>query len=256
MEINKKTIHNYYEREALIEDRQKAMYSGNKWDSYWHLVLQNKVATALRELVHGESFLDVGCAEGLYIKCFEKYNPHGMCVGVDIAKNYLNKAKIGLPNAAFVQADAEYLPFKNREFDIVLCSETLEHVLNPNKAFLELLRVSRKYLIISVPGHTPFYYFAKFLGLVKEEKLSQMLSSPGKGHINDIPLESLERWLSESGAEFKFIEKFRYCYFPPQIAKKVCIPIFFLILFDKFIFKTPIINKRGLVQYAIIKSEK
>lgn len=255
MKLNKKTIHDYYEKEALIENRQKAMYGGNKWDAYWHIVLQKKVTTALRELVHGESFLDVGCAEGLYIKCFEEIASHGRSAGIDIAKNYLNKAKTELPNVAFVQADAEYLPFKNREFGVVLCTETLEHVLNPKNAFLELLRVTNKYIIIFVPGHTPFFYSAKFLGFIKDEKVSQIFSSHGKGHINDIHIDLLEKWLCENGAKFKFIEKFTYCYFPPEIAKKLRIPIFFLRLFDALISKCPLLNKKGLVQYAIIQSQ-
>lgn len=44
----------------------------------------------------------------------------------------------------FLQADVENLPFKDKAFDFVFCSHLLEHVQNPDKAILELLRVAKK----------------------------------------------------------------------------------------------------------------
>jgi len=41
---------------------------------------------------------------------------------------------------------------KNDSFDLVLCSETIEHVPNPEKAFEELMRVAKKVLITTVPA--------------------------------------------------------------------------------------------------------
>lgn len=258
MEPNKKTIYEYYEKEALIENRQDAMYCSNKWNSYWHVVLQKKVITSLKEL-SGDSFLDVGCAEGLYIKYYEDIgNPdrgaNRKIVGTDIAKNYLDKAKKRSPDMTFIQTDIEYLPFRDREFDIILCTETLEHVLNPKNAILELLRVANKYVIISVPGHTPFFDIAKSLGFVNNRD-SQTFSSPGKGHINDLSIDILEEWINDNRIKFEFIEKFIYCYFPTEVAKKMRVPIWFLRIFDKLVSMIPIINKKGLVQYIIIENK-
>lgn len=53
-----------------------------------------------------------------------------------------------------VPADVHELPFKDAEFDVVLCSETLEHVTDYKKAAAELLRVSSKAVIVTVP-HEP-----------------------------------------------------------------------------------------------------
>lgn len=254
--VDKKIVYNYYEKEALFEHRQKAMYDKDKWDSYWHVVLQQKVITTLKKLSPIKNFIDVGCAEGLYDRCYERIDPDANVIGIDIAKNYLVKAKIESPKTSFVQADMEYIPFKNRKFDIVLCTETLEHVLNPKKSFLELLRLSNKYVILSIPGHTPLFYLIKFLGLIKDKDPFQIFSSPGKGHINDISIDLIEEWLNEYREDFVIIERYTYCYFPPDIAKKFRIPIFFLIIFDRIISKIPIINKVGLVQYAVIKNKK
>ena len=51
-------------------------------------------------------------------------------------------------------ADIHNLPFSDNEFDIVLCSETLEHVTDYKKAIQELLRITKKVLIITVPHET------------------------------------------------------------------------------------------------------
>ncbi len=45
---------------------------------------------------------------------------------------------------ADVQADVTDLPFKDNEFDVVLCNHVLEHVLDDKKAMQELYRVLKK----------------------------------------------------------------------------------------------------------------
>lgn len=44
------------------------------------------------------------------------------------------------PNVTHV-GDAHNLPFENREFDLVVCFVTLEHLHNPHKALSEMVRV-------------------------------------------------------------------------------------------------------------------
>lgn len=259
IQIDRKFLRKYYEEEALAENRQRIMYEGNKWESYWHIILQKRIIETVREL-DIKNFLDVGCAEGLYIKLFEN---KGDAVGIDIAKNYLKKAKLVSNNASFIQAEIKNLPFKDRKFDLVLCTETLEHVLNPKESFSEILRVSNGNIIVSFPGHTLFFYVAKYFKFIKDDDSSEMFLVPGKGHINNISIDLIKEWLewlnengNDNGKEFVFTEKFIYCYIPPEIAKKLHIPIFLLKITDKIISKIPIINKKGLVQYAVIQNKK
>ena len=44
------------------------------------------------------------------------------------------------------------LPINSGRFDTVLCTEVLEHLENLHEVFEELLRISRRYVIISVPN--------------------------------------------------------------------------------------------------------
>ena len=46
----------------------------------------------------------------------------------------------------------ERLPFDDASFDAVLCSEVLEHLDNLHAMFGELTRVSRRWILISLPN--------------------------------------------------------------------------------------------------------
>lgn len=51
----------------------------------------------------------------------------------------------------FVRCDASYLPFKSSFFDEVVAFHVLEHLENPTKALLEMMRVSHRSVTFVVP---------------------------------------------------------------------------------------------------------
>ena len=55
-------------------------------------------------------------------------------------------------------ADVERLPFPDKSFDTTLCAHTLEHVRNFEKAVAELVRVTRRRLLIVVPCQRYYRY--------------------------------------------------------------------------------------------------
>lgn len=91
-----------------------------------------------REILQGE-ILDVGADQcGL-----KKFLPEGT--------KYIG---IGLEGAVDVEInlEKESLPYEDNSFDCVLCLDTLEHLDNMHEVFDELCRVTRKYLIVSLPN--------------------------------------------------------------------------------------------------------
>ena len=46
----------------------------------------------------------------------------------------------------------EQLPFENSSFDIVILSEVIEHIVHSEEVLKEALRISKKYIFISVPN--------------------------------------------------------------------------------------------------------
>jgi len=254
-----KKIREYYEREALeLKNHQKEMYFGNPWNTYWH-------GTRLREIlrmaktISFNSFLDVGCAEGYHIKLLEKLanrakNEGLYIVGVDIARNYLLKAKKRC-NGLLVVGDAHKLPFKENSFELVLCSEVLEHVLHPQQAFKELVRTSRKFILLTVAGENLFYYFTKKLGLAK---VKDPFTKIGHGHIHEARIaETIIPWAL--GAECEPVESIVTCYFPLAFLQKHKTPTFFISVIkfvDKIINKLPVLRELGAVQIVLLQKKK
>lgn len=95
------------------------------------------------------SLLDVGAAEGY--KAYIANRLFGVKVKCcDLSEESCNRAE-EIFNIDSTPADIHDLPFKNSEFDVILCSETLEHVTDLHKSIDELLRVASKAVIITVP---------------------------------------------------------------------------------------------------------
>jgi len=90
------------------------------------------------------SILDVACGNGAMTNLLKDY----WTVGGDRSPTALRYV-----NGRAVQLSADSLPFSDRAFDCVMCHQALEHlpeaVLQP--AIGELVRVARRYLLISVP---------------------------------------------------------------------------------------------------------
>jgi SAM-dependent methyltransferase len=102
--------------------------------------------------VQFNTLLDVGGAEGY--KAFLAQQLLGAKVTTsDLSEEACKRAGelFGIPA---VPADVHQLPFDNDEFDVILCSESLEHVTDYRKAVSELLRVARKAVVITVPHET------------------------------------------------------------------------------------------------------
>lgn len=53
--------------------------------------------------------------------------------------------------SVFVKADVRFLPFKSSSFDVVFCSHLLEHLDDPWAGLSELVRVSRKKIVVILP---------------------------------------------------------------------------------------------------------
>jgi len=95
------------------------------------------------------SFLDVGGAEG-YKAALVKSLFNVEVRSSDLSGEACKRAK-EIYNIDGDPIDIQKLPYNDNQFDVVLCSETLEHVPNFTHATLELLRVSRKAVVITVP---------------------------------------------------------------------------------------------------------
>lgn len=106
--------------------------------------------------------LDVGCGEGLTIQFLHKYYPQVDYQGIDLSQRAISIAKEHNLFAKFSVGSITDLPYPDSSFDLIICSEVLEHLENPDKALTELTRVSKKYLILTVPNE-PWFRISSFL---------------------------------------------------------------------------------------------
>lgn len=110
--------------------------------------------TSTIELIPSDvrTILDVGCGDGTFLNSLpDKYK----IVGLDSSKEALKYVK-----TKAVHGDIAALPFESASFDLVTCLEVIEHLPHDvfEKALSELQRVSKKYIIISVPNDEDLDY--------------------------------------------------------------------------------------------------
>lgn len=92
---------------------------------------------------------DIGCGNGVFINYLSQNKPAIKLTGVD-----RSAAALKYVNAEKIEASIENLPSENKSFDCVSCLEVIEHLPEGiyQKALDELVRISKKYIIISVPN--------------------------------------------------------------------------------------------------------
>lgn len=110
--------------------------------------ITHRILSALAQLDFG-SLLDVGGAEGYKAALVRRV------FGVDVATCDLSDEACARAREIYDiparSIDIHRLPFDDASFDVVLCSETLEHVAEIEQATAELLRVARRAVVITVP---------------------------------------------------------------------------------------------------------
>ena len=102
----------------------------------------DRAALADLDLATRERVLDVGCGTGELTRVLaEETGPEATVVGVDADSDLLRVAReaTGLPVCA---GDATRLPFRDDEFDLVVCQALLVNLPDPAAAVREFARVS------------------------------------------------------------------------------------------------------------------
>lgn len=100
-----------------------------------------------RNPVGNGSVLDVGCGTGeITERLAEKY-PHASFVGIDLEEQHLDRARARCATfggrVRFENGDALALPFRDQQFDLVVCRHLLQAVPDASRVLSEIRRVLR-----------------------------------------------------------------------------------------------------------------
>jgi 2-polyprenyl-3-methyl-5-hydroxy-6-metoxy-1,4-benzoquinol methylase len=113
------------------------------------------------------NFVDVGCSDGYVTHQINKLDARTMATGLEYEVDAVKQAARNYPNYNFASFDLCGETNIGKQFDLVTCLETLEHVNDLGIAVKNLISMTgpNGVLIISVPIEVGFIGFAK--GLVK-----------------------------------------------------------------------------------------
>lgn len=105
----------------------------------------------LAEIRTDDKVLEVGCGAGHILEKISRGELHG----IDISEMQIKRANQRLGNkVTLTKAPGEKIPYADKFFDKVLCSEVVEHVLDPREVLIEISRVMKDdgILSLSIPN--------------------------------------------------------------------------------------------------------
>ena len=99
------------------------------------------VLAQLAQIPH-RRILDLGCGTGELLASIRGRWPETVCAGLDLSPRMLEVARRKLGEGAeLVQGEAGSLPFREEQFDVVLCTDSFHHYPNPRAVLAQFARV-------------------------------------------------------------------------------------------------------------------
>lgn len=123
-----KVPRDYYER-GIAKNFFQKLWHTQKW-----MVVRPMIQKNSRHI------LDIGCASGWLTAKVAAMLPRSLITGLDIYPKMIDYAKARHPKIKFICADAHRLPFPDGHLDLIICTEMLEHVVDPLTVLLEMRR--------------------------------------------------------------------------------------------------------------------
>ncbi len=169
---------------------------------------------------HNVTVLDVGCGDGYHLFVFNTDEGVRKTVsfrGVDISGLHIEVARrvartLGFENMQFEERPAEDLGYPNESFDVVLCSDVVEHLENPGKCLAEIFRVLMPggTAIITTPN--PSSIVVRMADWMRQIGFRPRAQGPEDdprhgGHISLLGLKEWTRMAEETGFEVSAVRR-------------------------------------------------
>ncbi|MEM3433165.1 MAG: class I SAM-dependent methyltransferase [Candidatus Methanomethyliaceae archaeon] len=157
------------------------------------------------QMLQGKRILSIGCGTGNDVWYLTNEN---LVIGLDYAASALQVGgRHGLRGVLVDLNLCPRLPFRDQSFDVVICKDILEHLLEPLAVLQEVWRVLKDdgYAIISVPNH--FYFPLRLRILLGKGLIWKSIGSDHSReydewnymHIRFFTYKGFRRFLREAG---------------------------------------------------------
>lgn len=186
----------------------------DKLNTKWHQIAREFLSLLS---IRNKHVLEVGCGYGSFSVYMAELGGNVAAVDVSSEAIRLSKrnAQLFKQDVLFKEASATNLPFNNKEFDIVVCCDTLEHIPQYKGAIEEIVRVTKNggkiiittpnilnprgiylKLITNQPVEHAFCYWS-IPSLLKEKGI-KVVDIKSKEFFGDFDTKKIEHFLSHS----------------------------------------------------------
>lgn len=177
------------------------------------------IAKTLHDLPKNKKYilLDVGASN----KILQKIIPKNI--------NYKSLDLEGKHDYIF-NLDKGKIPIKDNFFDIIVCTETLEHTIYPHKVMEELLRITKNdaLFILSMPNELNFYIRLQYLLGIKNKSQTPFKTIINHGHIHTPRVKDIINFFPE----YVNIKNTYYCWYSRSTFTSKGIKRNFFMIFD------------------------
>ncbi len=91
-----------------------------------------------------KKIVDLGCGDGAIVSSLISSFKEKEIIGVDISPRRINGLKEKFPKRSFLCEDICKTSLKNKQFDLVISTQVIEHVKNDKKLIEEIDRITKK----------------------------------------------------------------------------------------------------------------
>lgn len=148
--------------------------------------------------LRGKELLDAGCGTGWFSRAAAERGAR--VTSIDIGPRLLEKVKEKCESAR-VEGSLLEMPFPDASFDLIICTEAIEHTPDPQRAVTELCRALKPggALALTVPNR--LWHFGAVLA-------NALALRPYEGRENWVRPRELRDWLRKGGCEVELLTGF------------------------------------------------
>lgn len=163
------------------------------------LLINNFYSTLVTTIkpLNPKNILDAGCGEGFTLLKLVEKGIGKKLEGIENSQLAIDLSKKVNPQLTIKHGSIYSLPYKDGSFDLVISTEVLEHLDDPKKGISELIRVSNKYLLLTVPNE-PWFTMQRIL---RGKNLLHLGAHPE--HVNHWTKNSFEKFLKKNKLNIK-----------------------------------------------------